>query len=442
MNSDPLKTGATQTIESTAHLEELAINLEKFDAVPEHDGNLQKLIERYGDNPGACPFIKSMGESGIELVQKLAAAENNPDRGPTMRELIEAKKKQNQASDAITKKPKLTKNIETVEAKLAAERKPGAQVEAPISSASTYESLAAREYAKRITEEVPSEPETTASAVTKPTEVSAAESIESRQVAEVGTPAEIASEPQPEELVVEIPKLAEPLQTQVPPTETFDIEIPAITELVVEAKTDESTRQQTLDVQEFTALAFDEVAELVEDQIELAPSDLLAPEIGSVPLTADELLAPEAVTSFELQEEIGARVQLLEPSYARAAQETLSELAEVIEVIQNHKEPGSLEKIELAQEVEQLFGQLLESLGLDYSEETVQKFTLALLAPENHEKLAEDDKLPIDKLNRLGTFEYKTGLAVSLITSLLQMLEDKAKSFLHIGKYALTASLA
>ncbi len=121
MSHVALEAGSAQVLEVMAQLEDVVqqnIDIERFEAVPEHDGNIQKLIERYGDNPGTCPYIKSMGAAGVELVQKLAAAECNPERGPTMRELMEAKKKQSQASETAIEKPKPTKDIDVTESKI------------------------------------------------------------------------------------------------------------------------------------------------------------------------------------------------------------------------------------------------------------------------------------------------------------------------------------
>jgi hypothetical protein len=98
-------------------LPEQVVDVERFKAVPEHSGNLQSLIEQYRNNPGRCPFMESMGKAGIQLLQKLAESEKNPDRGPTIRETMEAKKKESQSLANAHNKPNATKDTGTINVK-------------------------------------------------------------------------------------------------------------------------------------------------------------------------------------------------------------------------------------------------------------------------------------------------------------------------------------
>ena len=76
------------------------IDIEAFEAVPEHGGNMQALIERFGNDLSNCPFINSLGDAGIKLAHKMAEAEKNPEKGLTLREILEAKRQATQASES------------------------------------------------------------------------------------------------------------------------------------------------------------------------------------------------------------------------------------------------------------------------------------------------------------------------------------------------------
>lgn len=129
-----------------------AVDIERFEAVPEHGGNLQRLIERYGDKPGSCPYIKSMGEAGIQLVQELAEAEKNPDRGPTIRELMKAKEKETQSQTTDQDKPKSPKNTEAASA-TKADLESGKEADEVIAPTKTIEHILAQERSARIATE-------------------------------------------------------------------------------------------------------------------------------------------------------------------------------------------------------------------------------------------------------------------------------------------------
>ena len=156
---------------------EQTIDVERFEAVPEHDGNIQRLVERYGDNPGSCPYIKSMGEAGVQLVQKLAEAEKNPDRGPTIRELMEARKKAAENANAGAEKPKPSNISETTrptKTEPGTENKP--DLIAPSDKAAEFE--LAKAHSERVGSDTvePDKPLSQAEPAPAPTAVPAAES--------------------------------------------------------------------------------------------------------------------------------------------------------------------------------------------------------------------------------------------------------------------------
>lgn len=80
---------------------ETSIDLSGFDSIPEHKGGMRALLEQANGNPVDCPFIRSMGAAGIELVQNLAAAEESQERGLTLREILEAKRAATHAAGTV-----------------------------------------------------------------------------------------------------------------------------------------------------------------------------------------------------------------------------------------------------------------------------------------------------------------------------------------------------
>jgi hypothetical protein len=525
MSHDTSERGSVQILEVTAQVEDILqqnIDIERFKDVPEHEGNLQRLIERYGDNPGEkCPYIKSLGAAGIELVQKLAAAESNPERGPTMRELMEAKKKQAQVSETVAEKPKPTKDITETVAKVV-ESKPDVKPDVAATHANATESLIDLVHTKGTTEKALRPIEVATIKETTPVDIPV-KPIEQRQQVIAHSQAEITREQQNLNIVgVTEPERAhhtdrlpvENIDTQtyvlIEPslrnevaaaaeqqsantTENVPTPVANITELFENPSEQEST-VQLRDYNELTneivieptavdgmteheiASETDAVALVTEvDEFDLETSvaelglnDFVVPEAANdiqadklegvtlpdlvievpadVPVLnetlAENIVQQETASPVELEEELSAYIQLLQPSKAETARATLDELVEAVKLIQENVRSDSVEVIVPTEKIEQLFAQLLESLGLDYGEETVRGIMQTLLSPEILEELAEEEQLSIDQLNYMGTREYKSNSVISMFTSLIQLIKDKVEPYLRIGRYALSASLA
>jgi hypothetical protein len=529
MSQPTPETGAVQTLEVTAQFEEIVqnnIDIDRFEAVAEHDGSIQRLVERYGDDPGTCPYIKSMGAAGVELVQKLAAAESNPERGPTMRELMEAKKKQAQVSDVTTEKPKPIKTLDTPETKVAG-RRPDEKPNITVNRVNASETMVAHEHVARIIETALSKEGTVASKVVMPVEV---------PVKPVGQRQELVTDPHSEAPtkrqlidldacgVLEIERAhqaqsileknidakttvaIEPIirtnpigsvrrQTiktiklgPLPATNTAEtlvdrikqdtvIQVPYSAEIsnacdeqpivdVIADFEEETETDPTLMSVEYEGFDFETLlAELgLQGYVPEATSDTLAEEptetsfadLGSdtEPIMAEtldvnmiskvldeEITTQEIFIAVDLQEELGAYIQLLEPNKAETAQITLVELVKAIQDVRELEEPDTEEIIVTTEEIKQLLTQVLELLGLDDNEQTVKKIMQTLLSPAILEELNEKKQLTIDQLNYMGTREHTSNSIISIFTSLLQMIKDKVKPHLRIGSCALSASL-
>ena len=89
----------------------------RFESVDAHQGaSAASLVERYGENVATeCPYIKRMGSAGIELVQKLATLESSPNKGPTVAEILAAKKAARETEAAKKQPSKESTPIEVIE---------------------------------------------------------------------------------------------------------------------------------------------------------------------------------------------------------------------------------------------------------------------------------------------------------------------------------------
>jgi hypothetical protein len=87
-------------------------------------------------------------------------------------------------------------------------------------------------------------------------------------------------------------------------------------------------------------------------------------------------------------------------------------------------------------ELEQLCVQLFECLGITYSEETVKQFVRSITKPEKTMTLNEE-KVPNADWLHMGTHEYKFSDVASLLLGLMQLLKQKARPYVRLGKFAL-----
>ncbi len=527
MSHDSPEALSTPAPETTALAEDIlgqTIDVEKFAAVPEHSGNLQNLIERYGDNPGACPFIRSMGAAGIELVQKLAAAENNPERGPTMRELMEAKKKQAQLDKEVpevVEKPEPAKLGHTLE-KETPKTVPAVKIEAVKQSAPTVDKIINHEFAAKIVSEehhpansniaeeiiltdnpvehikerrvaVESAPENEAQTVInfdprmviEMESITTNESITNNAVVEADVtgqaqaaatesktaPATVLVETKTQadhEPVVMRQTIAEADAQGLPVESTIDNmgENDVETEAETEAKPplEDAEMFDTADnMTDSDAISFIERT-IFESQLESPPETddetpviaEITPDVPEPPSTetitttdmsqesnANDISLVETPTNIELPGELNTYVETLEPTRATAVKATLGELVAIMQARPAESEAiTGMKEDDTPVKIEQLFTQLLESLNLDHDEATTAKFLQILRSPTALEEFVEKQQLSIDQLNRLGTREYRTDSIVTIFTDLIQMIKNKIESHLHIGRCALSASLA
>jgi len=499
-----------------AHIQ--TIDVERFEAVPEHDGNLQKLIDRYGDNPGSCPYIKSMGEAGVQLVQKLAEAEKNPDRGPTIRELMEAKKKEVHSQATAPEKSKPSKDTEAMPASKT-ERGVDKKSNERIVPDNNIEHVLAKDHVARI--------------VSEAMEISTRQSVKLDVVSEESeikitekSPAlvlEADNVLRQQALGIEARRISEIVQTQdqtLPIAEaTIDPVIPRTPAVEKPSKIIDVTRpEKRVDpVVEFMAeeleaeIADDTTNHADTDKVRISPSvdleativedptfdlDEIMTELGieypmtvesdglettvlmseldtdinveelefdamttsneiSLDLTADETLdlrkqvaeldkatAAEAEEPHDLQVELRAYIETLEPSKAEAADTALKSLVEALEERHERTDIDAESPVIAVQEIEHLFVELLEALNLDYEDETMKKLIQDLITPELLAEITEDYELSIDQLNYMGTREYNPTSVTSLFSSLMQMIKQKIEPLLRLGKYALSTSFA
>lgn len=488
-----------------------SVEINKFEAIPEHGGGLQNLIERYGE----CPFIMAMGAAGIELVQKLATAESNPDRGPTMRELWEAKKKQAQTSVSTSRAPieATTTMAKTVESKVklpasvtapevaalnpldyentvviieppkppkpptkrvvAVTTKPSAPLEitAPVRQVSGRRQAVRAQVELTIESGCPMviQPD-------RPPLASAAENFERQSVANISTvqPGERSEFPKnqaPEiiqqiletepgliaeavfpvdDAVIALPKEPVELIDQIglkPATRIDDfaefnesLAQPVVEGLWAEVIDNPETDSQAAEI--VLAPEFDAKAEV--DLIEIAATPVREILMDTIEQPSDESVidpsAPASVTYFELQAELSSSIQLLEPYAAEIAQTILNEIAVAVHTRQERPTVDQTEVIIQAEEIEQLFVQLFESIGLNYSEELVKNIVQFMFVPERPGDSATKNPLQVVQPKDLGTREYKSAKAMSMLTDWGRSISQKIQPHILLGRYAVQVS--
>ena len=148
---------------------------------------------------------------------------------------------------------------------------------------------------------------------------------------------------------------------------------------------------------------------------------------------------PEALVIVGFEEELSLYLQSLEPQKVAATQKVIEEMRLVLSESQQPLEENASEDKEITDHsLEELCVQLFEVLGLEYDAEITNQFIRMIFAQES---LAAADtkvsKLSIDELNRLGTLEYKPLGSTSLLGGLAQLITQKMRSRIILGRYVL-----
>ncbi|MHB1864549.1 MAG: hypothetical protein ACYCPS_00055 [Candidatus Saccharimonadales bacterium] len=452
------------------------VDVDRFVAIPEHDGNLQKLIERYGDNPGSCPFINSMGKAGVQLVQQLAEAEKNPNRGPTIRELIEGRKNETQ-EQTTHRVVSPTRDPATALAVASASKTSEPRVKSLSEVQSKHVILEAEhivqqhlfELAKRQRDDIeqvhkPVIPSSETNADQATRKVPSIKSLPSIVITpEPKTPADSFRAPAEASYVHRVLEedTSSTLETRGgSPDIAIGIEVEGIIEPVVD--TDEHSYKFGL---HYTAT---EISDYIEDalagvEVVASQANIAEDEPFNEPIidqigvatasneTVDNIenhkeedlpALTEVAQPIELLAELNAYIKTIDAKNSELTDAAVKILVQVLEASRT-----AIEKNEEISEInvkmiDRLFRELLEPLKLVYQEEAVKKLINVLLSPETITEIAEDHELSLDQLNYLGTKEYDSLSLSSLLTSLVRMIKQIVAYHLKLGKYAVSASMA
>jgi len=395
------------------------LNYELFDSIPEHGGNLKELLNKYKNKPGEqCPFIKSMGAAGIDLVQKLAATEDDVNRGPTIKELIKAKKNAMAA-----------KQLEHKEVQVQEEIHYDKQREIFIKKATELND-------KTYIDTVNIDPMLSHKNDAK---------TEDNTNIKVAKNIKISS---PINLNV-LPKKSEKTQILKTPTATFSN--PAIN-TVNKAQSfeiiDDSNTSSDIIIPPNLEYFIDN-NQMQEEPVTTTELENLQNIITETNSTEDTIinleLKPIEETDIELNlpEEIINYVKLLDPEIAENVNTAIEEIKQTfINAVDQPMLNKSLDALDTNKNIETLNNlciNLLKTLGIEQSDENISFLKLQTKLLLNNE-LAVNINQQIDELNYLGTNEHKITNFTSFITNLASLIKQKILPYFNLGKYAIRFS--
>ena len=395
------------------------LNYELFDSIPEHGGNLKELLNKYKNKPGEqCPFIKSMGAAGIDLVQKLAATEDDVNRGPTIKELIKAKKNAMAA-----------KQLEHKEVQVQEEIHYDKQREIFIKKATELND-------KTYIDTVNIDPMLSHKNDAK---------TEDNANIKVAKNIKISS---PINLNV-LPKKSEKTQILKTPTATFSN--PAIN-TVNKAQSfeiiDDSNTSSDIIIPPNLEYFIDN-NQMQEEPVTTTELENLQNIITETNSTEDTIinleLKPIEETDIELNlpEEIINYVKLLDPEIAENVNTAIEEIKQTfINAVDQPMLNKSLDALDTNKNIETLNNlciNLLKTLGIEQSDENISFLKLQTKLLLNNE-LAVNINQQIDELNYLGTNEHKITNFTSFITNLASLIKQKILPYFNLGKYAIRFS--
>ncbi len=450
---------APQTLnDATKHdVAQQSIDTAKFNAVPEHTGNISSLVERYGNDLTQCPYLKSMGAAGVELVQRLAQAEQAPDRGPTIRELMAASKK-----EATTPKPEVQKpqqqaqttpdtqinqylvQQQNMQTAVVAEQAP---IQQPALLDKSHE-YRVKQQAKQYTvpqqklPPVKQRPITLqkAVAIKLPTAQIITKPNKSNKPTMLSMLPTLDAKPTPTPVLTKLDTLVDtpqtPKQEAIQPV-TYEEKQQSIVEHTEQApalKIILDMPAATPQPEQYQPPAI-QAEKILPDA--LAPQAALVEAPAIIPDLAQELPPLQAVQA-ELQRVVSEYTADILPATAQIVQKKLESILEIINNIETYdtKQPDTLK----SKQIDELVTELLQILGLP--ENTDIKRLIEQLRQPELITLLNKITLNIDQLNYMGTGEHRQTFVSNLFMALRHMAQQKKPPYQQLGTYTVAVSLA
>ena len=136
-----------------------------------------------------------------------------------------------------------------------------------------------------------------------------------------------------------------------------------------------------------------------------------------------------------------AYLETIEPDIREQATELVSSISELVKELKSAENITPEDEAGLTIELELAIHELFATLGIELGAKQSHKFIeLLLLNLDNNVPVSRTYN--IDYLNRMGTREYKSSIASSLLGSLLLTNSSQLKSIELVGKYTIQACLA
>lgn len=446
MNGDMPQANTIPEQEVTVQAEDtsrLHIDIEKIQSVPEHEGNLQTLIERYGDNPEACPFIRSMGSAGIELVQRLRAVETEPERGPTMRELLEAKKRQAKLSEAVSEEPKIAENVQVPPVKEVVD-----EIHVTIKNPEAVNETIIHEQMSKSVEAPLAKYNTDVQHQIEPNKILITPSEKTIQKINKPLPKPTVIQQAPEIPVSKADEPEQPSEHLEAVTENNSLPQPKIIDLppeseIMQSQNIEKQAAVTAEVQSFTPDTDLEIIEEIPMQ-EAAVNIVPEPQKADIPSTdhvhAEDMPPLETEISQQLEEILDTYIQLSEE--AREVQGEQSAVDQLIEAILRTTERStsvSSESIIQVEEIIEILNHLRDSLRPTLTEMEIRIILQIVLSKK---ELKDETQISLEILNYMGTHEHKPNAALQMTGGIFKALKDTFEPHVRIGKFALQSILA
>lgn len=434
------------------------IDIKTFTEVPEHGGSLREAIQRFKDNPNT-PLPRCLKNLGFTSTHELVERLEDPDRKPTIRELKEAEKRKSESDKKSTLPNKVLtiKDDEPKKEALIGPVRGSIIVSAESKTDPIVDTSAGQVGSEMIIGQINKISTETIEAFT----------AIHRPITKKNPGIKVTSKPRtPRETATELFQIvAIPEAIKVPILRPSSSNNEAIS-LAVDT-IDSPQEEISFDIenpsteQDYTVkYSTPELIDSFEDQITLPVISTDAPDVkGSLDEGLDVIIVPGSTTTIQktnietidlasnevampiqLPVELNKYIESLEKDKAEQAKIVLQILVEALGLSQTVLDSGS----EISQSdilrIEESFVELLELLNLDFQDETVKHLMRDLFSPEMTAEILEDQKLSIDKLNFLGTREYKISVS-SLLTRISKMIQRKLETHIKIGRYALSASM-
>jgi hypothetical protein len=180
------------------------------------------------------------------------------------------------------------------------------------------------------------------------------------------------------------------------------------------------------------------------EEVVVVEFSIIVPELTGVmsekPPTSESLELSNAfeADAIDVENDFNILLESLDTEQLENVDIIIKKVKDVLGEIKLQSETMTVNDMDVVEQKLEIYcRELFETFGIEVDEETIKRFISSLKKESEPFASAETIDLSIDRLNYLGTREYKPLDNTSLLAGLTRLIGQKFQAHLFVGKYAL-----